>query len=99
MYKLSKTDLEFDPMLTIDGNDIYNSKFIYDLDKTPPDDVRRNRLYIGRFDLVIEDIYPTHREANYGVLSLYNRYFQEDDTKYDNVKVLADMTIRTLKLG
>jgi len=99
MYKLSKTNLGFDPILTIEDNDIYNSKFLYDMDNTQPDSVHKNRLYIGRLDLVADEIYPTHKDANYGVLALYNRYFQEDDTKYDNVNVLNDMTIRMLRLG
>ena len=99
MYKLSKTNLGFDPILTIEDNDVYNSKFLYDMDNTQPDGVHKNRLYIGRLDLVADEIYPTHKGANYGVLALYNRYFQEDDTKYNNVNILNDMTIRMLRLG
>lgn len=101
MYKLTKSNSNFDLMYAIEGNDIYNSKFIYDIDNINTDliDTFDNLRYVGRLDLVSGAIYDKADVVPYEVIAVLNRFHQENDTKYKNVNYLSETTIRELKLG
>ena len=101
MYKLTKTNSNFDLMYALDGNDIYNSKFIYDIDNIDSDRVNtyKNIRYVGRLDLVSGAIYDKVDKVPYEVMAILNRFHQEDDTVYKKVDYLSETTIRELKLG
>jgi len=99
MYKLNKSATEFDIMQAIDGNDIYNSKFIYDLDLSPIAGNVQPTLYKGRLDLIADDLYESTDPIYYEVLAILNRSFQEDNTTYDDLRFISKTQLRTLKLG
>lgn len=99
MYKLTKSSSNFDLMQAIDGNDIYNSKFIYDLDRVQEIGRITPTLYKGRLDLVAEEIYGDLDPINYEVMAVLNRVFQEDDTTYEDLKYISRTQLRELKIG
>jgi flavodoxin len=86
-------------MQAIDGNDIYNSKFIYDLDRVQEIGKITPTLYKGRLDLIAEDLYATLDPIYYEVMAVLNRVFQEDDTTYEDLKCISKTQLRELKLG
>ena len=99
MYKLSKTNSDFDVMFAIDGNDIYNSKFIYDMDQIENTFTAHNLYYKGRLDLVSENIYKTSEPVPYEVIALLNRIHQTDTSEYKDLSYIPEIQIRKLKLG
>ena len=99
MYKLNKSQSEFDIMTAIEGNDIYNSKFIYDLDRTQSAGTYNPTLFKGRLDLVASDLYSSDDPVFYETLAVYNRAFQEDNTKYKDLKYITKADLRQLKIG
>ena len=101
MYKLSKSNSNFDIMYAINGNDIYNSKFLYDLDNLDSSNILsyKNLLYVGRLDLVANTIYDNTDTVPYEIVSILNRFDQKDNTEYTDVNYVPETTIRTLRLG
>jgi hypothetical protein len=78
MYSNKTTSAAFDIMNYIEGADVFNSSFIYELNKIKDYNTYKYSTLFnkGRLDLITETIYGS---ANYiGVLSVYNRLNPND---------------------
>lgn len=78
MYKIKRNSQEFDIVNTIDGNDIYNSEFIFKLDNIPYKYIYPYLYNKGRLDIVSREVYP--EKAYYSIPAIYNRSILNSDT-------------------
>lgn len=79
----------------IEGNDIYNSNFLYQLDNLTPENTFSTPYYKGRLDLAAQEIYPVEGHTYEGVLAIYNRLNMDysmdiKDIQYPNTNDIRD---------
>lgn len=94
VYKVKKTCNQFDVFQMIEGNDIYNSNFLYQLDNLLPENTFSTPYYKGRLDLAANEIYPVERYTYEGVLAIYNRLNMDYSMDIKDIKYPSSNDVR-----
>lgn len=94
MYKLNRAARDFDIINVSEGNDIYNSQFLLDMDSLT--EVYRYPYHYnkGRVDLIAKDIY--HSDGYVGVIPIFNRVLIDEETPMYGMRALSQLQVDSI---
>ncbi len=96
MFYPKKTSGEFDIVNHIEGPDIYNSRYIYNVDLATPSDYYTEDFYKGRLDLVMNKVYPQSGLTNLSTIHVLNRLRLQQNDSLKGIGLLTDSECRQL---
>lgn len=94
MYKVGRNSSEFDVMLTIHDNDIYNSEFLSKLDLIEDYFEYPYNYNKGRLDLVSKRVYLSN--SYYSIPAIFSRMHIDKDTSMKGIKFPSQLDIDNL---
>lgn len=94
MYKVKKMNNRFDVLQMIEGDDVYNSNFIYKMDQISSTETFSTDFYKGRLDLVARDLYPVEGTTYEGVLAVLNRMTLTNTTEMKDIEWVKPDKVR-----